>query len=558
MILAPIVSSFYPFFYSYSIKLLIDAMNTTSQVTYSQLALPIGIFLMAQVMVDVFWRISNIAAWHSEPYVRRSILLNSYNYVQHHSYRFFQDNFTGAISSKLKGIMDGYDRFWAEMHHGLMTRVLKTIVGICALSFVNTTLGLFMMIWSVSYIVIMYRKSVLFNQISFTETEIRHGITGQIADKISNMTSIFSFSARKRELDALDKILVNEFIPKQIIVYKEHFKFQLVGGALYWALFGFLIFFMIHLRMTALISIGDFAFVFGISLVVAEDIWLATVSFKDFSRSMGDLSSALSILKTPQDNLDRIDAKPLVIMSPKIEFKNIGFGYGPNSTVFTHLNLDIRAGEKIGLVGHSGAGKSSLINLLLRYFEPHQGQIFVDSQDIAGVNQDSLREQIAVIPQDILLFHRTILENIRFGRPDATEKEVIEAGQKAHIHEFIQTLPEGYQSFVGERGIKLSGGQRQRISIARAILKDAPILILDEATSSLDSETEGLIQQSLNFLIEDKKKTVIAIAHRLSTLKHMDRIIVLDKGMIVEQGTHEQLSQNSSSLYKKLWDLQEI
>lgn len=225
---------------------------------------------------------------------------------------------------------------------------------------------------------------------------------------------------------------------------------------------------------------------------------------------------------------------------------------------FKNLDLHIKAGEKVGLIGYSGAGKSSLVNLLLRYFKTTSGEILVDGQDISSVTQDSLRENIAVIPQDTMLFHRTLFENIKYGRGNATEEEVIEASKAAHIHEFIMNLPERYQTYVGERGVKLSGGQRQRISIARAILKNAPILILDEATSSLDSHTEKLIQDSLNFLIESHGKTVIAIAHRLSTLKHMDRVIVMDKGKIIEEGSHNKLLRNHKSLYKKLWELQEI
>jgi ATP-binding cassette subfamily B protein len=248
----------------------------------------------------------------------------------------------------------------------------------------------------------------------------------------------------------------------------------------------------------------------------------------------------------------------LVIKSPTIEFKNVHFGHDGKNSVVKGLNLTVQPGEKVGLVGHSGAGKSTLVNLLLRYFKNTRGEILIDHQNINQVTQDSLRENIAIVPQDTMLFHRTLMENIRYAKPDATDEEVIEASKHAHLHEFIMQLPEQYQSYVGERGIKLSGGQRQRIAIAWAILKDAPILILDEATSSLDSHTEKLIQESLNFLIEDKRKTVIAIAHRLSTLKHMDRIIVLDKGRIIEEGTHNELIHNDNSLYKKLWKLQEI
>ena len=315
---------------------------------------------------------------------------------------------------------------------------------------------------------------------------------------------------------------------------------------------------MIHLRRAGLITIGDFAFVFGIALVVAEEIWHATISLQSFARAMGDLRSSLSILQIPQTNLDLKKATPLTVSTPTIHFKNVTFHYHQYGTVFENLNLHIKAGEKIGLVGHSGAGKSTLVNLLLRYFDPKAGQIIIDGQDIANVLQDSLRAHITVIPQDTLLFHRTIQENIRYGNPEASDKEVITAAQKAHLHDFIQTLPEKYESYVGERGIKLSGGQRQRVAIARAMLKNTSILVLDEATSSLNSKTEHFIQDSLNFLIKNKKKTVIAIAHRLSTLKHMDRIIVLDQGKIVEEGTHDALIKNNKSLYKELWNLQAI
>jgi ATP-binding cassette subfamily B protein len=558
MLSAPILNSFYPFAYNYAIKLFLDAMVVPGPLTYQSILFPIVLFLGTQVLLDIVWRVSGVAEWKSEPHVRRSILLKSYDYVQHHSYTFFQDNFTGTISSKLKGILDGYDKFWAEMHHGLLARVFKCVVNLCALSFVSLNLGLFVLAWSALYVPIMYKLSIRLNQLSFVETESRHSLIGQISDKITNIISLFSFASRKREYESLDDQISHDFIPKQIRVYKYDFKIQIIGGLFYWLMFGFLLFYMIHLRRIGFISIGDFAFVFGIALVVADELWHATVSLQDFSRAMGDFRSALSILKTPQQNLDRKDATPLTVQTAKIEFRNVSFGYGGKDLTIKNLNLILRPGEKVGLVGHSGAGKTSLINLLLRYFECTRGSILIDDQNISDITQDSLRENIAVIPQDTLLFHRSILDNIRYGKSSATDEEVIEASRKAHLHEFIIQLPEQYQTPVGERGVKLSGGQRQRIAIARAILKDAPILILDEATSALDSHTEKLIQEALNVLIEDKRKTVIAIAHRLSTLKHMDRILVLDQGMIVEEGTHHQLIHREGSQYKHLWKLQEI
>lgn len=558
MLSAPVVSSFFPFAYNYAIKLFLDRMASSAPLTYHALLFPIILFIGSQIILEFMWRMSNVAKWKAEPYVRRSILLQSYDYVQHHSYLFFQDNFTGSLSSKLKGILDGYDKFWSEMHHGLLQRVLKSVVGLAALSIVSLNLGLFVFLWSAIYVPVMYKFSARLNELSFKEAESRHTLIGQISDKITNIISLFAFASRKRELKSLEHQMSYDYIPKQIKVYKYHFKLQLVGGLFYFIMFGFLLFYMIHLRMIGLITLGDFAFVFGISLIVSEEIWHATISFQDFSRAMGDLKSALSILNVPQDNLDQVNAQPLVIKSPIIEFKDVSFGYDGKNVVFKDLNLSVKSGEKVGLVGHSGAGKSSLVNLLLRYFNNDKGEILISDQNINDITQDSLRENIAVIPQDTLLFHRTLMENIRYGKPTATDEEVIEASKRAHLHEFIMQLPKQYQSYVGERGIKLSGGQRQRIAIARAILKDAPILVLDEATSSLDSHTEQLIQDSLNFLIEDKRKTVIAIAHRLSTLKHMDRIIVLDKGIIIEEGTHNKLIRNEHSLYKKLWELQEI
>lgn len=557
MLSAPLITSFYPFAYNYAIKLFLDIMAQPGELTYNQIMFPIGLFVMAQIIMEVMWRVSAIAEWKSEPYVRRTILLDSYDYVQNHPYSFFQDNFTGTLSSKLKGILDGYDKFWAEMHHGVLLKLIIIFVSFFALALINLKIGLFMFLWTIIYMPIMYKLSLRVNACSFEETESRHSLIGQISDKLSNIISLLSFASRKRELHSLDEQVSGDFLPKQIRTYKTSFIFQIVGGILYLIMFTFLLFYMIHLRMTDQVTIGDFAFVFGIFQVVAEHIWHATVSLKDFSRAMGDLKSALSILNISHLNIDSPTAVPLVVTKAQIDFKNVNFGYTEDELTLANLNLLIKPGEKIGIVGHSGAGKTSLVHLLMRYFNCKAGNIFIDNQNIKDITQDSLREQIAVIPQDTLLFHRSLMENIRYGNPIASDEQVIEASKIAHLHDFIDQLSEGYETYVGERGLKLSGGQRQRIAIARAILKDAPILILDEATSALDSQTEKFIQEALNVLIDDKKKTVIAIAHRLSTLKHMDRIIVLDKGTIVEEGTHNQLIQKDS-LYKKLWKLQEI
>lgn len=557
ILLAPVFSSFYPFVYNYTVKILLDLMTSSSGLTYENIIPPVMLFIMAQVVYEGIWRLNNVAEWRSEPYVRSSILLSSYDYIQHHSYRYFQNNFTGTISSKAKGLLDGYDRILGELRLGIFPKILKVTINLMALAFININIGLFLFLWALFYVPFIYKLTTKLNTLAFEESESRHSLMGTVADNISNIISMFAFSARKNELENLKKKVNADFVPKQVKLYKHYFMVQCFSMILYIIMFAFLIIYVINLRMIGVISIGDFAFVFGISMVVAEDVWQATMGLHGFVRALGDFKSAMSILMIPHENTDHVGSEKLSIKQPSIEFRRVKFGYDTR-IIFNNLNLNIAAGEKIGLVGQSGAGKSSLVNILLRYFSIEAGQIFIDNQDTAFITQDSIRKNIAIIPQDIMLFHRTLMENIRFGKPGATDNEVIEASKKARIHEYIMQLPEKYNTFVGERGINLSGGQRQRVAIARAILKDAPILILDEATSALDSNTEQQIQQSLEFYIADKQKTVIVIAHRLSTLKHMDRIVVLDDGKIVEQGKHSDLVNTTNSLYNKLWQMQQI
>ena len=536
MFIVPIISSFYPCLYNYSIKLFLDAMFLYPSPTIRTIITPIFIFLATNFIIEIMWRVSDIAEWKAEPFVRRSILLSTYEYVQNHHYLFFQENLTGIITSKIQNILNGYNNLWNEIQYGLIPRILKTFVNLCALLIVDINLGIFISIFGVLYSITIYKLSMKLNHFAYKEAESRNDLIGIIADKITNITSIFAFSSKKRELHMLDEKILNEFIPRQTVVYKYDFVIQIISGTFYLIMISFVLFYMIYLRFSGLISIGDFSFVFGIILVIVNDMREATTSLQHFSHSLGDLNSSISILYLPQQILDLPNALPLVINQPQIEFNNVSFGYHNKDTIIKNINLIIKPGEKIGIIGSSGAGKTTLINLLLKYFTPLQGQILIDNKDIANVTQESLRNNISIIPQDILLFHRTVMENIRYGNPYATNEEVIEAAKKAHIHDFILTLPEQYNTYVGERGIKLSGGQRQRIAIARAILKDSPILILDEATASLDNQTENLIQNSIDLFIKNKKKTIIAIAHRLSTLRYMDRILLLKNGTISEDG----------------------
>jgi len=282
-------------------------------------------------------------------------------------------------------------------------------------------------------------------------------------------------------------------------------------------------------------------------------LWYITFQLTIFVREKATVGNALKLIQQSHGLTDKKNAQPVQITQGEICFGDVTFSYQKNCTVFSQLNLIIPGGQRIGLVGYSGSGKSTFVNLILRFYDVQSGRILIDQQNIANVTQDSLRAQIAMIPQEPALFHRTLMENIRYGRLDATDEEVIEASRLAHCHEFIGKLDDGYNALVGERGVKLSGGQRQRIAIARAMLKNAPILILDEATSSLDSVTEKLIQESLHILMQGR--TTIVVAHRLSTLSGLDRIIVFDKGAIIEEGTKEHLL-NLHGHFAKLWNMQ--
>lgn len=557
MLSAPILSSLYDVGNNFALKLVIDAFSENEVVTYSSLALPIGIFVGAQILIDVVWRTADIAEWRAEPYVRQAILTEVYDYVQKHPYHFFQNTPAGSITSRIKGVLDGYDNFWAAMHHDFTPRIANTVVLTAVIAFVNVRVCLFIALWALSFFLVMYHFSKTLDKLSFANANDRHAILGLIADNVSNILTIFSFATRKHELKRLHRVIEKDFIPSNIKVYRYSFYTNLVAAFMYWVMLISLFLFMIHLRITNQASNGDIVFVMGITLKMSWELWQLVQRMQNFMKNIGDFKSAFSIMQQPHDTMDNNQGTRLQVKSPSIEFRDIVFSYNKAGPVFDKLCLNIRPNEKVGLVGVSGAGKSSMVSLLLKYFHPLAGRILIDGQDIAQCSADSVRENIAVIPQDIMLFHRSVKENILYGRLSASDAEVEMAARMANIHDFILALPEGYNSMVGERGVKLSGGQRQRIAIARAFLKNAPILILDEATSSLDTETEKLIQASLANLLYSDNITVIAIAHRLSTLKNMDRIIVLERGQIIEQGTHQELL-NNGRLYNKLWEMQQI
>jgi ATP-binding cassette subfamily B protein len=556
MLQAPVLTAFYIFANNYSFKLLIDAFSTESTITYGHLIVPITLFITAQIALDVIWRLSNFAEWKAEPYARRKLLLTAYDYVQYHSYSYFQNTPSGTIISKLKGILDGYDSVFANLHHVVGKHFCIVSVSIFVLLVVNTSVFLFMLAWCIFFVGVMFPMAKKLNQLSNEAAESKHNVIGLFSDNITNIFSLFYFAKRKTEFNRANEMMSNEYVPRQVTLYQYDFKFSIIGAVMYWIMLITIFLFMIYLRKNAEISTGDFIFVMLTTIAISFDLWSFMTGLCDFMKELGDFKSSFSILAKPHEEVDSPQARDIQIHQGRIEFKHLSFAYDHDNLIFSELDLSIRPGEKIGLIGHSGAGKSTLISLLLKNFKPTSGTILIDDEPLNKFTSDSLRKQIALIPQDIMLFHRSIGENIGYAKDDASLDDIKKAAKMANIDEYIESLPDQYDTLVGERGIKLSGGQRQRIAIARAFLKDAPIIILDEATSSLDSITEHEIQQSINLILEENNSTVIAIAHRLSTIRHMDRIVVMEGGSIIEEGTFDQLISNEQGYFKKLWDSQ--
>lgn len=557
MLQAPIVNSFYKVLSMLAVAKVVDAFTSEEIPQYSNLIYPIALFVGVILIMELGWRLSHVAWMKTQPFVRADIVAKSYDYIQNHSFEFFQNTHSGSIVSKIKGILAGYNNLWFGVHHRLAVPLLEIFVTIVALGFVNWPLFIFMALWCSVFFPVMLKMSLKVGEFATKATDSQHESMGLIADNITNIFSLFSFASRKKELNKIKNFLHEDTAKKDYDWIKYELKMTFVGIAFYVTMLVSLFIYMIHLRRISAITTGDFVFVMTITFFVVDNIWKLVSEVGDFAAKMGDFKSSFSILQTAQDLIDKPDSKKLLVGKGEIVFRDISFGYKTDQKIFNALNIEIKAGEKVGLVGYSGAGKSTLVSLLLKNFKINAGDILIDGQSIYDISSDSLRQQISLIPQDTLLFHRSIGENVAYAKENATQDEIEEAAKKAHIHDFIASLPQGYKTLVGERGIKLSGGQRQRIAIARAILKDAPILVLDEATSSLDSQTENHIQQSLNLLIDNNsdKKTVIAVAHRLSTLKHMDRIIVLEKGKIIEDGNHEELLKKKG-YYHEMWSMQ--
>lgn len=484
------------------------------------------------------------------PSLRQDAMAKMFSYLNQHSHHYFQNNFAGSLINKIVDMQGGVVEILTILDD-VYAQILGLTIAIVTLLLIHPIFAFILVGWVIVFLAITFLFLKSIQNRSHVFAEARSSLVGRMVDSISNIVNIRLFAKHRYE---------NSYVGDSIaytIQQDRNMLAKIIHMRIWWdvsiiALLGINLWMLGKMYSQNLVTVGDFSFIITLSISILWNLWFIAGQFVSFSEQIGKCRQALSIMNTVHDIVDIKDAKPLVTQG-EIQFKDVSFHFGEGAKLFQNKNILIHPGEKIGLVGFSGSGKSTFVNLILRLFEVESGSITIDHQNINDVLQESLRENIALIPQDISLFHRTLMENIRYGCSNASDEDVIEASKKAHCHEFISQLNEGYQSMVGERGIKLSGGQRQRIAIARAILKNAPLLILDEATSALDSVTEKYIQDALHHLMHGK--TTIVIAHRLSTLSEMDRILVFDNGKIIEDGSHEELIRLNGH-YAKMWHMQ--
>lgn len=476
----------------------------------------------------------------------------SYQYLIEHSYRYTQNHLAGELGNKILDVGNVIIKIMEMICNPFLTTLLMVILTITIIAFIHPLTALILTIWSLFFLVFSVLTAFRAKKLSYDFSTASSRYMGKLIDSASNIASIKLFSRQKYEYDSLQEPQ-DRYIEKNIAMNRYVTKVRWVLGISTTIFQAVTLSILVYAWQEKLISVGSIVFIMTMSLTIATSLFDVATRMLEFFEWIGKFKQSLTIINEPHEVTDREDAGELVVDKGSIEFDNVSFFYKEGQSLFKDKSIRILPGQKVGLVGFSGAGKTTFINLILRFFDIESGVIRIDNQDISMVTQQSLRNNISMIPQDTSLFHRSVMDNIRYGKLDATDEEVIVAAKHAHAHEFIMKLPEGYSSMVGERGIKLSGGQRQRIAIARAMLKSAPILILDEATSALDSMTEKYIQEALKHLTEGR--TTIVIAHRLSTLLEMDRILVFDNGVIIEEGSHKQLLDKDGH-YAKIWNMQ--
>jgi len=511
-------------------------------------------FILALHLVNqVFWQIAIYLYTKMQANAMARLKQNAFDYMTLHSYSFFANNFTGSLVQRVGRFSRAFESLTDSVAFNIMPLIIAIVGSIWITWFVAPVISIILLIWVIVFAIfsVVFATWKLKYDTAVAEADSR--TTGYLADSITNNSAISFFTGHTHESVGFENVS-NDQAKKILFSWRLGNMVDAIQILLISAVEFFVFYFAIKYWSIGLITIGTFVLAQTYIIGLANQLWGLNKIIRNVYQSIADSKEMVDILLTKHEIEDLPYAKKLIVTKGEIVFDNVSFEFNKNNRVLSDINITIKPGQKAAIIGPSGAGKTTLARLIMRIYDLTKGSINIDGQDISKVTQVSLRENISFVPQDPVLFHRTLMENIRYGRRDATDEEVKEAARLAHCDEFVENLSLKYETFVGERGIKLSGGERQRVAIARAILKKAPILIFDEATSSLDSYSESLIQDALENLMKDC--TTIVIAHRLSTVKKMDRIIAMNDGFIVEDGTHDELSNKESGLYKKLWDLQ--
>ncbi len=498
-------------------------------------------------------RVEFYALNHVEAYGMSALANISVRSLLYHSHTFFQNSFAGAIVQKVRRFSSSFERLVDLLILSFIPISITLGGAIVVVWFDEPTLAYVMLGWVCTFLVLNYAFSQFKLPYDLKRASLDSEMTASVADVISNHAAVSAHAAEKRELEFVAsvaerraKAMWDSWFMSLIFDGVQSFLMIIVTFAV--------LYIAIDQWFAGTITLGSLALVQLYVLRMSDTMWELGRLLRSLYEVVADSSEMMAILDAPHEIVDTPGAVKVPVKNGDVAFESVSFKYPSGKSILSSLSLNIPAGQKVALVGPSGSGKTTIAKLLTRLYDVSGGEITLDGTPITGMTQESLRLSIASVPQDPALFHRTILDNIRYGNPDATDDQVKHAARLAHCDEFISHLPLGYQTLVGERGVKLSGGERQRVAIARAILKNAPILILDEATSALDSHSEALIQDALDTLM--RGKTVIVIAHRLSTIRKMDRILVMRGGAIVEDGTHDELLRDEQSLYKQLWDMQ--
>jgi len=512
------------------------------------------VLVCAGIMVfyNIGYRVGDYATSYFQSKVMKDLYDTTIKKLFAHSYEFFSNNFSGGIVAKAKRFSKSFETLMDIISFQVWFSIV-TLTGVITVLFIEAPIVAWLfLIWTILYLgitVIFIRKKLILDE---TEAAADSKVISHLSDIITNILTIKIFSAGKREEYSFQGVTSEEERVRSRAWNFANFQ-NLVQAILMSILQISVLFLNVHLWYNNLISVGTIVLIQFYIFGLFDILWNLGRSITRAMKALSDMKEAVDIFDQTPDILDSRSAKSFTGNNGVIEFDSVSFEYIEGIEVFSNFSLKISSGERIGLVGRSGSGKSTITKLLLRFQDVSSGKILIDGQDIRDIKQDDLRETISYVPQESILFHRTIKENIAYGKPGADDDEIMDVAKKAHADEFVSNLSKGYDTLVGERGVKLSGGERQRIAIARAMLKTSPVLILDEATSSLDSLSEKYIQDSFVDLM--KNRTTIVIAHRLSTIQKMDKIVVLDNGRIAEEGTHKGLIAKKG-VYYELWSHQ--